>query len=253
MSSATTALIVFVSIFSGALCGLQARAMLPAGHLEDSTLSVVKLATGLIATMSALVLGLLISSAKGSFDRVNDELLQNAARIMQIDHLLGQYGPETTGLRKEIKASYSARIDILVSGDPVRLATLESRESLNSVEELQARLQMLAPRTDAQRALKDKIVALTNDLASTRALVLLQKEGTVPLAMLITLTGWLAIIFASFGLCSPRNGTTLGSLFIASLCATAAIYLILEMDRPLDGLIKLRELPLRAALKYIGD
>src|SRR5258707_6480560 len=98
MSSMTMALLIFICVFSSALLGLYLRAIVPETHLKDETLSVVKLTTGLIATMSALVLGLLISSAKGSFDRINNELIENAGKVLMVDRLLGDYGPVTREL-----------------------------------------------------------------------------------------------------------------------------------------------------------
>jgi len=252
MNSATVALVVFVCIFGGALCGLYLRIIVPETHLKDDTLAIVKLATGLIATMSALVLGLLISSAKGTFDRVNDELVQNAARVLTIDHLLGEYGPQTRELRAALKREYTAKVDVLTSGDPAQIAKLETAESMSAVEIFQARLSALAPADERQRALRERMIQVGNELASTRVLVFLQKEGSIPMPMLAVLTAWLSIIFGAFGLCAPRNHTTVSALFVASLCAAGAIFLILELDRPLDGFISLREVPLRAALKYLG-
>src|SRR5512144_861055 len=113
MSSTTISVLIFVFIFGSALLGIYLRLVLPESHLKDETLSVVKLATGLIATMSALVLSLLISSAKGSFDRINNELVENAAKILTADRLLRDYGPETRELRELIKREYTAKVAVL--------------------------------------------------------------------------------------------------------------------------------------------
>ena len=252
MSSTTIALLIFACVFSGALLGLYLRAIVPESHLKDDTLSLVKLATGLIATMSALVLGLLISSAKGSFDRINNNLIENAARVITIDHLLRDFSPETGKLRELLKQIYTTNIAILTSGDPTQLARLDSAESMNAIETLRRGFLALTPRDDEQRALRARIVQISNEITSSRELVFLQKEGTIPMAMLAMLTAWLSIIFAAFGLCSPRNHTTVVALFVCSLCASGAVFLILEMDRPLDGLISLRAAPLHAAIEHLG-
>ena len=252
MSSTLIALLILECVFGSALLGLYLRGTLPEGHLKDDTLSLVKLATGLIATMSALVLGLLISSAKGSFDRINNNLVENAARVMTIDQLLRDYGPETGELRTLLKQIYSTNIAILTSGDPAQMARLDSAESMNAIESLRRKFLTLAPRDDVQHALRGRIVQISNEITSSRELAFLQKEGTIPMAMLAVLTAWLSIIFAAFGLCSPRNHTTVAALFVCSICAAGAIFLILEMDRPLDGLISLRAAPLHAAIQHLG-
>lgn len=252
MSSTVISLLVFACVFAGSMLGLYIRPALPEAHLKDDTLSVVKLATGLIATMSALVLSLLISSAKGSFDRINNELTENAAKVLTIDSLLRQYGPEVHELRDRIKREYTEKITALTSGDPAQVTRLQTPESLASVEALHQRLRALVPANDEQRALLARMVQLSHELASTRELVFLQKDGTIPMPMLFVLAAWLTIIFAAFGLCSPRNPTTVTALFVSSLCAAGAVFLILEMDRPLDGMISLRAAPLHAAASLLG-
>src|SRR5215207_7044330 len=124
MNTTVIALLIFACVSSGAMLGLYLRSVVPESHLKDDTLSLVKLATGLIATMSALVLGLLISSAKGSFDRINNNLVENAARVMTIDLLLRDYGQETVKLLQLLKQVYASNIAILTSGDPAQMAHL---------------------------------------------------------------------------------------------------------------------------------
>ena len=252
MSSTAISLLIFTFIFGSALLGIYLRYVLPESHLKDDTLSVVKLATGLIATMSALVLSLLISSAKGSFDRINNELVENAAKVLTVDRLLREYGPEARELREMIKREYTAKVAVLTSGDAAQLAKLYSPEGRNTVEMLQGKLLTLSPRDEMQRALRARVLQLSNELASTRELVFLQKDGTIPMPMLFVLGAWLSIIFAAFGLCAPRNHTTIAALFVSSLCAAGAVFLILEMDRPLDGLISLRAAPLHSAVDQLG-
>ena len=112
---------------------------------------------------------------------------------------------------------------------------------------------MLTPRDDMQRAIRTRIMQISNEFASTRELVFLQKDGTIPMPMLAVLAAWLCIIFAAFGLCAPRNHTTVAALLVCSLCAAGAIFLILEMDRPLDGWISIRGAPLHAAAERLGQ
>jgi len=253
MSSSAIASIVFACVFGSALLGMYLRAILPEHHLNDESLGIVKLATGLIATMSALVLGLLISSAKGSFDRINNELVESAARIVVLDRALAEYGPETRELRDTIKRVYANFVESLSSGDAAQVEKFDTPEAMRRLEGVQAGLWRLSPRNDAQRALKARVLQIAADTLSTRTLVFLQREGSIPMALLIILVAWLVIIFAAFGLCSPRNGTTVAALLISSLAAAAAILLILEMDRPLEGMIRISTAPLRDALAHLGQ
>lgn len=253
MGSSAISFVVLACIFGSALFGIYLRSFLPEHHVKEESLSVVKLATGLIATMSALVLGLLISSAKGSFDRINGELVESAARVVSLDRVLADYGPEAAALREMLKREFAVKIELLSSGDPVQIAKLGTRESMSAMEGLQATLWQLAPRDAAQRGLHSRAVQLTVELASTRSLALLQKDGSIPMPLLAVLVLWLVIIFAAFGLCAPRNYTTMGALFVCALCASGAIFLLLEMDRPLDGWIRVSIAPMRAALAQLGQ
>jgi hypothetical protein len=252
MNSSTIALLVFACVFSSAMLGMYIRSSLPESHLKDDSLNIVKLATGLIATMSALVLGLLISSAKGSFDRINNQLVENAAKVVTIDHLLADYGPEARDLRTLLKHIYTEKIKKLTSGDPAQLATLDTPAAVNAIEDFQGKLWALAPRDEMQRGLRARMLQVVGEIGSSRELLFLQKDGSIPMPMLAMLAAWLAIIFAAFGLCSPRNHTTMAALFVGSLCASGAIFLILELDRPLDGWISIRAAPLLAAIAHLG-
>jgi hypothetical protein len=133
------ALIVFACVFGSALAGVALRAVLPQHHLGDESVGVVKLTTGLIATLAALVLGLLISSAKSSFDAVNNELIHNAASIVQLDRVLARYGPQTQQVRVLIKQSFGESIRILGSADAAQLKRLGSLEAIRRTEDLQRR------------------------------------------------------------------------------------------------------------------
>jgi len=252
MGSATIAFIAFACVFGSALFGLYLRSRLPDHHLKDDTLSVVKLATGLIATMSALVLGLLISTAKGSFDRINSELVDSAAKVVSLDRVLAEYGPEAREIRAQLKHDFAIKIGMLTSGDPMQIAKLDTPEAISAAESFYLRLWQLAPRDDQQRALHTRALQITSDVQSTRSLLILQKDGTIPMVLLAVLVTWLVIIFAAFGLCAPQNYTTVGALFVCSLCASGAVFLILELDRPLVGLISIPAAPLRAAVAHLG-
>jgi len=252
MSSSSIAFIVLACIFGSALFGFYLRLVLPDHHLKDDSLSTVKLAAGLIATMSALMLGLLVSSAKSSFDHVNNELVVTAARVVSLDRILADYGPETQELRASIKRDFSVKVEALTSGDASQIAKLDTPEAMSAIDALHAKLWKLAPHDDVQHGLRARALQITVELASTRSLLLLQQYGSVPMPLLSILVSWLAIIFAAFGLSSPRNNMTIGALLVGSICASGAIFLILELDRPLVGFIRIPGEPLHAALAHLG-
>jgi hypothetical protein len=245
--------LVFVAIFGSALFGLYLRFFLPEHHLSDESVSVVKLATGLIATMAALVLGLLISSAKTSFDTINSEFLHNAASIIQLDHALAKYGPETELIRTLLKENYGVSIQILASRDASQVARLNSPEAAHRVEDLQRKIQELSPVSDVQRELKGQAIQIADNMVAVRWLALLQDKGSVPPALLVVLVCWLAIIFGAFGLFAPANTTIIAALFLGAFSTSSAIFMILEMNSPLDGVVRISLAPLRAAFAVLGQ
>ena len=120
MSPIAVALLVLTCTFGGALLGMFLRTVLPEHHLDDASKDVVKLVSGLMATLAALVLGLLVASSKNSFDTVNEGFRESAAKIILLDRALAQYGPETQGIREVLKAGFAARIEQLLSQRRVR-------------------------------------------------------------------------------------------------------------------------------------
>ncbi|ABK06907.1 hypothetical protein Bcen2424_0153 [Burkholderia cenocepacia HI2424] len=210
-------------------------------------------ATGLIGTMAALVLGLLISSAKSSFDTVDSELVHNAANIVLLDRVLARYGTETQEVRRLIKQSYGRSIQILASRDHAQIARLRGAEIRKQMEDLQRKLEELSPHTEAQRQLRASAIEIAAEVLAMRRLVLLQAVGSVPMPLLITLVLWLSVIFGAFGTFAAPNGTVIAALLLGALSASAAIFLILEMNTPLDGVIGISLAPMREALDMLGQ
>jgi hypothetical protein len=253
MSPLGIASIVLVCVFGSALLGFFLRSALPDNHLSEDSMRAVTLSTGLIATLAALVLGLLISSTKSSFDRINDEVAQAAATIVLLDRNLAHYGPETKEARDLLHSVLVFGTELLSSGEASPLGKLDTSERRASMEQIQARLRALAPRSDAQRLLQSRAVQLSNDLAQMRWLAIAQGTGSIPTLFLVVLVLWLTIIFAGFGLSTANNSTVVAVLFACALAVSGAIFLIEEMDRPFDGLMKVSSAPLRNALAHLGQ
>ncbi|MDR7006229.1 bestrophin-like domain [Paraburkholderia strydomiana] len=252
MSHLMVALLVFLLVSLSALFGLYVSTRLPEHHLSDDSMSAIKLSIGLVATIAALVLGLLISSAKNSFDAVNNNLIQNAANMIRLDSVLAQYGPETGPLRRTLKRNYADWIALIASNDATRDARLDSPAIIGRMEEFGRGIESLRAANDAQRDLKLRAGQIADDVFTARSLALLRREGTLPPALMFVLVCWLAVIFGTFGVLSPRNGTVIFAFLICALCASGAIFLILEMDTPLDGVVRVSTRAMREALERLG-
>jgi len=253
MSAWAVGLLTFICVFGGALAGLALRSVLPEHHLNDDSKDIVKVVTGLMATLSALVLGLLIASAKNSFDAVNQGFKHAAAQIIAIDRVLAQYGPEAEDLRRLLRSGYAARIDQLFSpGGEGRIGAATALRDASAMERLNLKLQTLAPADDLQRALKSRAVQLVDELAQARWVGYEEANSTTPAGFLVVLVSWLAAMFAGFGLFAPRHATAIAALAIGAVAVSTSIFLIEEMGRPLDGFIAVSSEPMRHALSVLG-
>lgn len=173
-SSVAIASIVFASMFGSALLGMFVRTSVPVDHLNPESKDVVKLAMGLIATMAALVLGLLTASAKSSFDTLDSEIKQSAAHIILLDRVLAQYGPETKEVRDLIRRVVAFRLRLTWPEDTSQPAQVDTPETTPSVEGVEARIRGLSPQNDSQRWLQSRALTISGDLAGARWLVFAQ-------------------------------------------------------------------------------
>jgi Protein of unknown function (DUF4239) len=251
MTSTIIAAIVFACLFGAGLLGVRVRAILPENHLSPDTKDAVKVGMGLVATMAALVLGLLVASTKGAYDAQKAEVTQMAAKIVFLDRVLANYGSETAETRDLLRRSVGSAINRMwPDGKISQPAQLDP--SATSGEAFFNSIQQLSPQNDAQRSLKSQAVQVTTDVGQMRWLLFEQTESSISLPMLIVLIAWLAIIFMSVGLFAPPNATVIVALMLSALSVAGAIFLILELDMPFDGVIQISSAPMRNALNHLG-
>jgi hypothetical protein len=253
MSSIIIGLIAFVCAFGGAVLGLLLRNILPEHHLSKESRDAVLMGTGLIATLTALVLGLLISSAKQSFDGMNDSLTQGGAKIILLDRAMANYGPETKEIRDLLRRSLTMGIAKIWPEGKVKMEEFTAFEkSPVGMEVIQDKLRNLAPRNDSQRMLQTRAVQLTNDVLEARWLTIEQAQITMPAAFLVILLFWVAILFICIGLFAPANKTVIAIMLVCAMSVAGAVFLVREMNHPLQGVMKVSSAPLIKALEHLG-
>jgi hypothetical protein len=251
MDSTVVGALVFAVLFGAGLLGVRVRAALPEDHLSTETKDAVKVGMGLVATMAALVLGLLVASTKGAYDTQKGEVTQMAAKIVFLDRVLANYGSESAESRDLLRRSAGSAINHIWPDKKLsHAAELDPSES--SAEVFFNSIQKLSPQNDVQRSLKSQAAQIAMDLGQMRWLLFEQTETSISLAMLIVLISWLAIIFMSAGLFAPGNATVVVALMLAALSVAGAIFLILELDMPFDGVIQISQRPMRNALIHLG-
>lgn len=255
MNPSIVGIVTFACTFGGVLFGMRLRGVLPAHHLDGDSRDSIKVGIGLIATMTALVLGLVTASAKSSFDDVNAAVKQSAIEILAFDRALARYGPETAPIRAGLKHAIGARTDALWPSGSARPAGLDPIGTGSGVqaERLADALRGLSPRDEIQKAMQARAVELAETLLQARWIVLASSGSSVPLPFLVVLLFWLTITFTSFGLFAPRNGTVIAVLLVCAISIAGAMFLVLEMDGPFDGLLRASPDPLHYAYQRLGE
>jgi hypothetical protein len=251
MSSEAVSSVVFVVICGGIVVGHVLHDVLPRGQLTDDAKDVVRLGTGLIGTIAALVLGLLIASAKTSYDTQSSQLQRITADVIELDRLLALYGPETRMARESLRHAIGSIADGLWREDGAERARQATFEATDAGETTYAAIQELSAQSETQRLLKARAIEVLNDLTQTRLLLFARAGNSIPTPFLAILVLWLAIIFASFSLFSKLNPTLTIALLIFGLSASGAIFLILELSHPFAGLMQFSDAPLRNAVSTL--
>jgi len=250
MNTTLTALIVFGCLVVAVLVGRTIRGLLPEAHLNTESRDAIKLAIGLVATMSALVLGLLVSSAKGAYDTERNEVIEMAAKVAFLDRVLANYGPEAAEVRSrfhEVVEQGVRQIWPEKGGAPPHLAF-----STQAGNTLYVVVQSLSPHNEAQTKLKEQATTLATELGQLRSLLVAQSVPSISNPMLVILVSWLTIIFLGFSVLAPRNATIIFAFIVSALAVSGAIFLILELDQPFGGLIGISSEPMIYALQQFG-
>jgi hypothetical protein len=244
MNSIEIAVVILTLIFGGALLGMSIGRKVPR-HLTPETKAVVTAAMAVIGTMTALVIGLLISTASTSFSARNEALSRMSADVVQLDQLLRRYGPETDGVRTLLGRYTALKIDELFDHVGGSVPGPEGPASTAVLGEVQDRIRVLPPSDDDRRWLAAQALQIAGDLSNARWTMIQQNLSSVSLPFLALVVMWLTALFVSFGLFAPVNPITVVSLFVCALAISAAFKVVLDMDTPFGGPVHTTGFPLR--------
>jgi hypothetical protein len=252
MNTEVIALIIFGCVVGAVFVGRRLSRLLPAEHLSADTKDTVKLALGLLATMSALLLGLLVASTKGSYDNARNEVIQMAAKVVFLDRVLTGYGPETAETRALLREAVEelAHHNMQLPKANTRVNPAPNTQAGNAIY---LAIQHLTPRDEMQRSLKAQATTLALDLGQLRTLLVAESISSISKPLLIVVGCWLVVIFLGFTVIAPRNATATTALMISALSAAAAIFLILELDRPFSGVLRISNEPMINVLNQLAQ
>jgi hypothetical protein len=248
MSPVEVSAIIFLFLFGGAMLGMWLRTVLPEHHLDAETKDLIKLGVGLVGTMAALLLGLLVASAKSAYDAQRSELTQMAANTILLDRMLAHYGPEAGEVRGLFKVTVARTIDQIwpKNGEEGGLGSRFVGDVIFH------KIQALTPHSDAQRTIQSQAESMVINIGQMRWLLFEQSGSSISTPFLVIVAFWLTMLFLSFGLFAPRNATATITLLVSAVSVAGALFLILELDRPFSGLIQISSAPLRSAVEVLG-
>ena len=252
MSAPLTAFVILVCMLGGMALGSYLRLVLPDDHTRADSKDILMTSAGMMATLIALIIGLLVTSAKGNYDNTTLGITQTGAKIITIDYYLSNYGPDAKSERELVRQATASAIERVWPNESTQGADLAKMEAATGMADVYSKIRGLSPQNDSQKYLQTQALQISADMMQSRWMLIEQSQTNLPGIFLVVLTFWLTVLFAQFGLLAPRNRTAKSALFICALSVSGAIYLILELNNPLEGTIKVSSAPLHKALFLIG-
>jgi hypothetical protein len=248
MNTSLTTAIVSACLLAAVGIGMWLRRFLPEDHVSPHSRDSVKLAMGVVATMSALLLGLLVNSAKTSYDTTRTEVMQVASKYRLIDRVLAIYGPQAAKVRGDLHTLIEESMRRMWQ-DHADVPVPSNHKEFDS---FYVALLNLEAHNDTERTLKAQAANLTLEMAQFRSLMLAESTTSISKPMLVVVVLWLVMIFLGFSLIAPPNATANFTLIASALCVTGALFLILELDHPFDGILRISSEPMLNVLRQLG-
>lgn len=248
MNNFVLSLSVAGCILAGGIVGMRAFERLPSGHRSRETVDTVKLGAGMLSVLASLVLGLLIATAKTTHDGTDTAMRGYAAELMLLDETFRDYGDEAAVPRGLLR-QFTLRL--LADYWPEEGTGAGEVPAGRLLEQVRETTRALAPVDAGQTWLRDQALSINVGLLRQRFLLIENAGPSVSPVILGILVVWITFIFATFGMSAPRNATVVVSFVICALAIGGAVFMILEMDEPLRGVMKISNWPIVNALGHM--
>lgn len=252
MKATYTAFIVLAVVLGAGILGSMLRRILPESHVSSESWTIVGVGIGFISTMNAIVLGLLVASAKGSYDAKAQDLQEVAAQIIVFDRTLRQYGPETQSTRALLEDFLKRRTNmhwfrdqLVADNNPIASPTVYGYETIGEA------VRGLSPANDRQREIRTRALQILDQISEKRWMFVAQSTTGVSTPLLVTLVACLAVISGCTGVFAPRHGMMLVVALLCAISISGTIFLIMSMYNPYSGLMELSIAPFERALQFV--
>ncbi len=245
MHELLVAMAIFVCLVAASLGSLVLSERLPAHHRQDETYNVVRLAASIFVVMTSLVLGLLVNSSKNMFEAIDRNIHAFSTELILLDRTLRHYGPEASDVRQRLRAYVRQAINGTWGADASPV--LEDRAAETLLDEVGNGLAAMRPSDPVRTEMWREAEVNYQNVVRRRWVLIEESEGTIPTPFLVMLVAWLVLVFASFGYRAPRNAVVATTLVVSAFLIAGSIYLILDMNVPFSGPIKISPAPLQRA------
>lgn len=246
MSAFAIAGIIFVLLSFSALFTMKFHAKLPSRHRDDATNTVVRLVANIFVVMTSLVFGLMINSAKNTYESIDNNMHAYATDLIVLDRTLKNYGPKANDAQQHLVLYMREAIR-----NPARADDELKQKPDTPGKKLDALGRVIAsivPEDRYQEALLLDIRQQYHRIIQQRWAIIEQSEGSLPMLIIVMLSAWLVLIFASYGYRAPTNAVTIPTFLVSAFLISASIYLVLDMNQPFSGPIQISDAPYRRAL-----
>ncbi len=227
------------------------RQHLPQHNLSEETKSVVSASMAMVATVSALVLGLLISNANTTFIALGGEVTTLSAQILRLDGILRGYGPGANPARERLQQYANGKLIDLFPEEAKDLK-LNNPSSYELLQLLEDTVLALKPDNSRDQWWVGQAMTLAGKISDEGWLISQQAGQGTPKAFIVLLAFWLTSLFASFGLFAPKNLTSVAFVTLCAIAVAGAIGMILELEKGFGSLVHISPEPMRQAVKALG-
>ena len=250
MNAVIAGILTFVAILSGALSGVWMARRLPEDHLSSESRTAVSVSMAVVGTLSALVMGLLLSNASASFSARADAVHNLAIDIIRLDRALDRYGPEASPIRQLLQSYAQTKTQgLAVHSSSAGL----DYPSLATFEDMSAKVYELRPGTGREHVTKEQAIKLLDGIASARWTLIEKSDGALPMPFFGILILWLALLFGSFGLFAPPNATVVVILLLCGAAISGGVFMILELGTATEGLVRVSIKPMFNAIRELSS
>ena len=252
MNSIEVSLLVSACVFVAAIVGMNLHRVLPRTHLTKDTQDVVRLGTGMVSVLASLVLGLLVATAKSSYDTTDHSIRAYAADIALLNETLRDYGKDASRPRDALRQYTEQFLRNVWPKNRELSSELEINKAGTMLEHTREDIRALRPIDDGQKWLLGQALDVSTSLLRQRWQLIEQSGPSIHSVVLEILVCWIVAIFISFGLNAPRNGTVVAGFLICSIAIGGSIFLILELDNPLSGILRISSWPVENVLAQMN-